>query len=124
MGNAFTVRDAACAYHRQGYVPVPIESGTKKCTVSGWDQTRLDSFNLDKLFPEGCTKGIGILNGEPSGGHIDIDLDCAEARAAAELLLPATERIWGRQSASNSHYGYRVDASAERCRDQLQWSFG
>ena len=113
MGNPFTIRDAAAAYLRQGYVPVPIDSRTKCCTVSGWDQTRLDSFNLDKLFPEGCRKGIGILNGEPSGGLIDVDLDCPEARAAAELLLPPTERVWGRQSASNSHYGYRVDAPPE-----------
>ena len=104
-----TTHDAAKEYHKQGYVPVPIEPGTKECRVKKWQNLTHDNIDIDKLFPDGCTKGIGILNGKPSGGLIDIDLDCPEARHAASILLPPTDRVWGRESAPDSHYGYRVD---------------
>ena len=108
MGNPNSIREAAIAYHSQGYVPIPCYSG-EKFSVKGWQNLRLDSIDIDKLFPNGSVKSIGILNGEPSGGLVDVDHDCPEARAAASILLPETKRIWGRQSAPTSHYAYRVD---------------
>ena len=108
MANPLTIRDAAFGYHRQGYVPMPYYSA-EKFSVPGWQNLRLDTIDIDRLFPDGSVKSIGILNGEPSGGLVDVDLDCPEARAAASILLPKTKRIWGRQSAPDSHYAYRVD---------------
>jgi DNA polymerase-1 len=56
-------------------------------------------------------RNVGVLLGEPSGGLVDIDLDCEEAIRAAPLLLPATPMTWGRPRAGGrSHYGYRVDS--------------
>src|SRR5262249_17762194 len=57
---------------------------------------------------EGSSFNIGLSLGEPSGGLVDVDLDCPEARAAAAVLLPPTGWVWGRSSAPDSHFGYVV----------------
>lgn len=57
----------------------------------------------------GPGRAIGRLNGAPSGGEVDVDLDAPEAVAAGEVLLPTTDSIWGRSGAERSHWQYRCD---------------
>ena len=64
-------------------------------------------------FPNGSN--VGVILGPRSGELVDIDLDCAEALALADLYLPATEAIFGRKSKPRSHRIYiAVDADHRR----------
>jgi hypothetical protein len=76
--------------------------------MSEWQGLRLTTDNLHGHFGSGVT-GVGVLNGEPSGGLVDVDLDCPEAIQAAPIFLPATACIFGRPSKPRSHYVYRVE---------------
>lgn len=58
----------------------------------------------------GVVSGIGVVLGRASGGLVDVDLDCAEAREPeCLLLLPPTEAIFGRPSAGVTHALYEVE---------------
>ena len=59
-------------------------------------------------------KGIGVLLGEPSGWLVDVDLDCPEAREAAERFLPPTACVTGRESSKASHRWYVADGARTR----------
>lgn len=52
-----------------------------------------------------------MLLGEASGDLADIDLDCAQAIAAAPAFLPRT-RTFGRTSKRFSHWLYKADLAA------------
>src|SRR5262249_20789517 len=54
-------------------------------------------------------QNVGVLLGEPSGGLIDIDLDCREAVELAASLLPHTGAVFGRSSKRRSHHVYVAD---------------
>jgi hypothetical protein len=49
---------------------------------------------------------VGVILGEPSGGLVDVDLDCAEAVELAGSYLPPTGSIFGREGKPRSHRGY------------------
>lgn len=91
--------DAATLYHSRGWVPIPIPRGSKAPTFPGWQRvtrdTALSRFNGEAV-------NIGILLGEPSGGLVDLDLDCPEAIALANSFLPAS-LTFGRASRPRSH---------------------
>lgn len=70
---------------------------------------RITEDTVDQFFDRG--DNIGGLWGQPSGWIIDIDLDCPEAIAAADTLLPETF-IYGRRSSPASHYLYRCEGLA------------
>lgn len=93
----------------RSFVPVPACPKTKRPCVDQWERLRLDRVDVDVLFPPGKDLNLAVLNGEPSRGLNDVDLDCKEARAAAPYLLPPTGMVWGRRSCPTSHYGYLVD---------------
>jgi hypothetical protein len=113
------VRAAARQAVARGIVPVPVRYRTKNPNLMDeWEKLTLDGLDLDKLFPPGEHRNIGMLNGEPSGGRVDVDLDCVEARFAARYLLPPTGMIWGRRSASDSHHGYLVDDPPEKATEK------
>jgi hypothetical protein len=99
-------------------VPVPVRYRTKNPNLMDeWEQLTLDGLNLEKLFPINEHRNIGALNGAPSGGLVDIDLDCPEARIVARYLLPPTGMVWGRKSASDSHRGYVVNDPPDKAAD-------
>jgi hypothetical protein len=107
-----TVRDAARAYLRRGIHTVPVRGKqpwdfARGKLRDGWEQLRVTDAGIDALFPVGAN--LGVLTGEPSGGLVDADLDCPEARAAATILLPPTGSVSGRRSAPDSHYWYVVE---------------
>jgi DNA polymerase-1 len=112
-----TVAGYARKYLDRLIVPVPAFPRTKRPSVKGWERLRRDGYDLDNLFPDHTDLNIGLLNGEPSDGLVDVDLDSKESRAAAPHVLPQTEMIWGRRSAPTSHYGYRVENPPKKAED-------
>ena len=120
------IRDAANRFVARRFVPVPVRFGTKKPNLmDGWERLRIEPaspaevrFDLDVHFPATEKRNIGIVLGEASGGLVDADLDCREARIAAEYLMPPTGMAWGRRSAPDSHLGYVVDRPPAKAKDE------
>lgn len=112
----YPIYHRAVDYHRRGWVPVPIANRDKKPTRTEWQhrtlQTPLENFE------EG--NNLGIVLGEPSGGLVDIDIDCAEGLVAAPHLLPNTGLKFGRASKRNSHWVYVVDDCGDTTRLRFQ----
>jgi DNA polymerase I-like protein with 3'-5' exonuclease and polymerase domains len=104
-------REAAAYYLGRGFIPVPIpRTGNHKApALDGWQQLRPTPQDLDGLFPADQSLNLGLLLGEPSGGLLDVDLDCVEAIAAGTILLPDTALSSGRKSRMHSHRWYRVN---------------
>ena len=98
--------EAARGLIRRGFYVVPIPRGTKHPILTNWPELRLTEFDLQQYFLGDC--GIGLLL-RPSK-LADIDCDCAEAVAAAKVLLPMTEMIHGHRSNPASHHYYRVES--------------
>jgi hypothetical protein len=96
-------RAAAAAYSELGWPTVPIPPGGKGPVIKGWQHRQLE--DVDAADYAGT--GIGIILGEPSGGLVDVDLDCDEAIRVAPHLLPPTGMVHGRQSRPASHAWYR-----------------
>lgn len=96
----------AARYLERGLAPIPIPTRSKNPNRPGWQDERWTADELVGLFTIDCN--IGVLNGDPSNGVVDIDLDCNEAVTAAPALLPTTGCIFGRESRRASHYVYRV----------------
>lgn len=103
-GTAPSLLDAARAYLRRGYVPVPVPAGVKGPRLAGWQRLRLTESELPAHF--GNAGNIGLILGDPSGGLTDVDLDCDEARTLAPQYLPETPAMTGRLSAPQSHWWY------------------
>jgi hypothetical protein len=119
-------RKAAAELLRRGRVPVPIPPGSKAPTLKGWQTLTRDGYRLDDHFPAGEALNVGVLNGRPSGGLVDVDLDCREALEAAPALMPETHMLSGRKSAPASHRWYVVtdppDKASEQFNDPLRGS--
>ena len=106
------VIDAAISYRKRGWCVVPVGERAKRPTLAGWPDLRLSEQEIPQVFDD--RSNVGILLGEPSGGLVDVDLDCEEARDVAHDLLPPTGLIHGRRSAPASHYWYLIDDAPER----------
>ena len=73
-------------------------------SITNWSRT---TFAADAFQRE---DNIGIQFGDVSNGLCDVDLDCAEARALAPLLLPPTDAVFLRRAtAPQSHWLYVSD---------------
>jgi hypothetical protein len=87
-------------YRRRGWSLVPIPPGEKGPRITGW-QTR--EFGAED-FPAGGN--VGLILGPRSGEMVDVDLDCAEALALADIYLIETGAVFGRPSKPRSHRLY------------------
>ena len=87
-----------------GWKPIPIVFQQKNPVIEGWQRLSISEGEVARYFTDPCN--IGLLLGEPSGGLVDIDLDCPQAIAAADILLPQTGMIHGRTSRPMSHRWY------------------
>jgi hypothetical protein len=106
------------AYHDRGWRLVPIPHGQKQPTRRKWQNLRLMHGELTQAFRS--LGNVGLLLGEPSGHLVDVDLDCAEARALAAVFLPPTNLCSGRAGASNSHWFYvAAGGTTTRLRDPI-----
>jgi hypothetical protein len=99
----------ARAYIQRGFFIVPIPRGQRHPKYKDWQGFRLRLKDVKQFFSD--AGGIGLLL-KPSK-VTDIDLDCPEALAAANLLLPATAMVHGHRSNPSSHYYYRVRPTPE-----------
>jgi len=108
---------AAQDYLKRGLVPIPIPAGQKGPRLPGWQKLRPREADLSILF--GSAGNIGLLLGEPSGGLIDVDLDCEEARELADQFLPPTPAVTGRPSAPGSHRWYFADVETKKHADPV-----
>jgi hypothetical protein len=96
--------EAAGEYFRRGWRVVPIPAGIKGPIIGGWPDLVLGLDDLPRHF--GRNQNIGIRLGDASGGLVDVDLDCPEAIAIADLYLPVTRAEFGRRSKPRSHRLY------------------
>ena len=113
-----TTLDYARKYLQSDFAVVPLEYGSKRAVINGWQNLRLTSDDLPRYF-DGKRANIGLLNGEPSGGLVNTDWDCAEARAAAPLLMPKTALRGGRSSAPESLSWYKVDQPSAKASEKF-----
>lgn len=88
----------AATYRRLGWATIRVEPVSKR-PIGAW-QGRIDE--ADAFQP---AENIGIRVGEPSGGLVDVDLDCQEAVALAPSFLPPTW-TFGRSGKPRSHWLY------------------
>lgn len=102
----------ARSYLRRGWRVVPLARRSKRPTSSAWQRLELGEADLAGAFHQGGN--VGLLLGEPSGGLVDVDLDCPEAVELAAELLPRTGMVHGRVSAPRSHYWYRATPAPPR----------
>src|SRR5262249_10563029 len=105
--------DAAAArdYIGRGLAPIPVPHGTKAPVIRGWQNLRITDHDVDRYFSEDAN--VGILNGAPSGGLVDIDLDAAETLVLANEFLPPTDLVFGRASKPRSHWEYLAEPAPE-----------
>lgn len=102
--DAATPLEAAREYVRRGWCVVPIPYKQKRPLLKEWEQLRLMDADLAAYFDQPAN--IGLILGAPSGGLVDVDLDCVEARAIAANYLPPTAAKTGRTGAPDSHWWY------------------
>ena len=107
------IRAAAKSYIARGWAVVEVPFKSKEPSGGkGWQNIIIAELNLDKHFPPGELRNIGVHLGPKSHGLIDIDHDCPEAIIASNYLMPPTKAIFGRASARCAHRIYRYEGEA------------
>jgi replicative DNA helicase len=99
-----TTPEEALRYLRAGFAPIELPRGSKNPNRGDWQKERNDEAAIARFAPDA---NVGVLNGEPSAGVIDVDLDALEAVAIADAFLPPTGLVFGRPSKLRSHRLYR-----------------
>ncbi|MCK5941510.1 MAG: bifunctional DNA primase/polymerase, partial [Planctomycetes bacterium] len=98
------VREEARRLLGREFVPIPVNPRSKQPIGKGWQKQRPSEDDIDTTFPSGCN--IGVLLGAASRHLVDVDLDCPQAVAAADLFMPPTGMTTGRPGAPGSHRFY------------------
>ena len=96
--------EAAAAYLKKGWSPVPIPPRSKNPGRAGWQKYQATAEGILRDFQPG--DNVGLLLGESSEWLVDVDLDCDETRFLAPIFLPETGSISGRPGSRCSHYWY------------------
>lgn len=110
-------------YAGRGWVVVPLGvpvgkvRGKVPITPAGSPMFNWQNLDVDDglaafgaAATAGVVAGVGVLLGCASGGLVDVDLDCNEAREPEALqLLPPTGASFGRPSVGMTHALYQVD---------------
>ena len=122
-----TAAEAAQHYARRGLVPVPVphrgkNPGDRRAGGygSGWQLAKIGPGDVPRYFGGATKRNVGVLLGGPSGGLVDVDLDCPEAVALGAALLPPTGAVFGRAGKPRSHRLYNVgpnSAGTEQWKD-------
>jgi hypothetical protein len=119
--NNSTTRNGSAAiarnYIARGWATIPIPPKSKAPTIAGWEQLRIGDADVPKYFA--ANSNVGVLNGGPSDGLVDIDLDHPLARELADEFLPVTDAEFGRASSRRSHRLYRVTSAVDTLQRRL-----
>jgi len=98
-----TTKEAVQKYISADLAPIPVPAGSKNPNRPDWQHQRYTPAQIPKLWNNG--QNVGILNGEPSGWLVDVDLDCALAvKLAGRFLEPSLTS--GRETNPDSHWWY------------------
>jgi hypothetical protein len=80
--------EQAREYIGRGWTVVPVPCRKKGPQIPEWQKLRITPDEVAEWFVG--ESNIGVLLGEPSGGLVDIDLDCDEAEHVGKALLTST----------------------------------
>jgi hypothetical protein len=113
LNHADRAREDARRYLGEGRAVLPVHGKVpwdcaRSAALDEWQMLRLTPTDLPTYFA-GAVTGVGVLTGPRFGGLTDIDLDCDEALAAADVFLPQTRCVFGRPSKPQSHRIYVTD---------------
>ena len=90
-------------------VLIPVAAGTKKPVRKAWQKTRFEETQTAKYQAELEAGNIGVLNGSPSGGLVDIDCDddqfAEDFAAANQELVAGTLQTKGQRG---RHYWLKI----------------
>jgi hypothetical protein len=107
----------ALRWRELGAFCIAVHPRDKRPVGDGWEKSRLGAEELRARLTK--DSNLGLLLGEPSGGIVDVDLDCPEAVVLADTFLPPTECIFGREGNPRTHRLYRAAPCPEKtCRLQ------
>lgn len=100
---------AARDFIARGWCPIPVPHGKKAPRLKKWPTLRLTQRDAVAFFRE--ESNIGVLLGDPSGGLVDVDLDCPDAVALADHFLPVTKAVFGREGRGASYRLYIAEGA-------------
>ena len=92
----------ALDYIGRGWAPVPIPYRKKGPVLDEWPKLRISAVDAPEYF-NGARQNVGVILGGASGNLADVDLDCPEALALADYLLPPSGSQFGRASTPRAH---------------------
>src|SRR5262249_7903614 len=95
------IADAAIAYSKRGWKPVPIGRKSKRPTEKEWQQRPFNPAQFN-----GNSQNVAVQLGAVSGGLCDVDLDSMLAIGLAPEFLPPTGAVFGHRSKPCSHQLY------------------
>lgn len=87
-----------------------IAPGEKACRIKGWPNIRPSLDEVERHIARGGNLAMRL--GAHSADIVDVDLDCLEALALADIYLPSTGAEFGRPSAPRSHRLYLSPGAA------------
>jgi putative DNA primase/helicase len=105
-----TAANFALGYIGRGWSPIPIPFREKRCVEDNWPALRVSEADVPRYFANN-PQNVGVLLGSPSQWLVDVDLDCPEAVALADLVLPPTQAVFGRKSHPRSHRLYYAEGA-------------
>ena len=104
-GNLCSVQTWAQKYIELGFAVIPVPFQSKIPEEKGWPDKKIIADEIAKEFPN--KSNIALLNGGPSGGLCDVDIDSPEFNKFSDFL-PQTGMIGGRSGNLCSHYFYKI----------------
>lgn len=132
-----TSLDIAGCYQEEGWAVLPIPSKDDPCWRlswaskipenkrgkvpfgRNWQKIRYKNYEeLKRDFRPQDYVNIAVILGKPSGGLVDIDLDCDDAIAVAREVFDDAA-VFGRESKPRSHYLFYCDIEKS-----LKWTCG
>jgi hypothetical protein len=105
--------NSALSYMGRGWEIIDLLPSTKNPGRPGWQNERYDEETIRRRV-SGGPRNLSVLLGEPSGGLVDVDLDCPEARILAGRFLPTTGACFGRYATRSATW-----SSRERLREWI-----
>src|SRR5262245_21332958 len=97
-------------YLKRNYQPVPVLNG-KNPGFDKWQKFTCTPADVARHFT--ATVNIGLLNGTPSNGLVDVDLDTEQAVAVAGSFLSETGMIGGHDRRPRSHHFFQLTDEGE-----------